>query len=79
MALYKKIWIWNLSISTVIFFGLTIYRMTLDYNENGVYFHEGVTYDRDAIVAYATLGCFFLLALVGMKLFWKEKNDFDKK
>ena len=78
MSLYRKIFIWNLSISTVIFFGLTVYRMTLDYNENGVYFHDGVTYDRDGIVTYATLGCFFLLALVGMKL-WKEKNDFDKK
>ena len=56
------------------FFGLTIYGMTLPYNENGVYFHDGVSLSSDAIVTYATSGFISLAAAIGLKIFWKENE-----
>lgn len=52
--------------TTIGFFAATIYRLSLDYNENGVYFDEAstTTYDDDAVVAYGGLAVVFLIPTI---------------
>ena len=66
------------AIMALLFSVITIQRMTLDYNENGVHFDEEsvTTYDSGSIIAYTGLAIIFvtvttLLLIVVKKLFSK--------
>ena len=68
----KRIVIIVLSLGTIYFATLTIKRLALDYNENGVYFDGVVTYDTDAILGYGLITGTLLIITVGLQLIWKK-------
>ena len=57
---------------TIGFAVVTINRLTMDYNENGVYFDDNVTYDTDAIMAYGIITGTLLLLTVGLMIVWRK-------
>lgn len=76
--MFRKIIISILSLVTVGLLILTFQRMTMDYNENGVYFNGEVTYDIDALLVFATMTCFFIILTMGTIAIWKNKTDAGK-
>jgi hypothetical protein len=53
---------------TTAFALLTIERVMMDYNENGVYFDGLATYNSDAVVAYGSVTCVLLVITAGIIL-----------
>ena len=55
-----------LSISTMIFAITTFNRISMDYNENGVYFDGSVTYNSQAIIVYGLITIILLIFTIGL-------------
>ena len=68
----KRIVIFILSLLTIGFAVVTISRLTMDYNENGVYFDGNMTYDTDAIVGYGIITGTLLLLTVVLMIVWRK-------
>jgi hypothetical protein len=69
-----------ISISFVLAIGfavLTVDRMLLDYNEQGVYFDGITTYDQDAVVSYTIISAIFLI--VGIIAIFSTKPSTERK
>ena len=69
----RTIILFILSSVTIGFVVLTAQRMTMDYNENGVYYDGAVTFDTDALVAYMVISCVLVVVTIGTGLVWKKK------
>jgi hypothetical protein len=62
----RKLAIIILSLATVVFMLLTVERMRMDYNENGIYFDGVVTYNADSILSYGVITGVLLLFTLGL-------------
>jgi hypothetical protein len=73
----KRILVVILSVVTIGFACLTISRMMIDYNENGVYFDANslVTYDDDAIPAYGIITIILLTVTIALILVGRKKTS----
>lgn len=58
---------------------LLIQRMSMDYNENGVHFEDGVTYDNDALLVYKVALLLSLLSTLGVAIVWRIGRASVKK
>jgi hypothetical protein len=57
---------------------LTVDRMLLDYNEQGVYFDGISTYDQDAVLAYTVISAiFFIVGIIA--IFWTKLSTERKR
>jgi len=70
----RKTILFILSLGTIGLMILTIQRMTMDYNENGVYFDGEVTYDTDALLVYKVISILLLIITLGTALIWKANK-----
>jgi hypothetical protein len=57
---------------------LTMDRMLLDYNEQGVYFDGATTYDLDAVFAYKMISLFFLILGIITAIVWTKPTTKGK-
>lgn len=53
---------------------LTVQRLTMDYNENGVYFDGEITYDTDGLLVYGVTTCFLFIMTLTTIMVWKTKR-----
>jgi hypothetical protein len=74
----RKIVISILLLVTVGLSTLTFQLMTMDYNENGVYFDGEVTYDTDTLLVSTTITGFFIILTIGIITLWKNQTDPSK-
>ena len=62
----QKFLMFILSLGTIGFVTLTIHRLTMDYNENGIYFDGEVTYSSDAILVFGLLASLFFILTIAI-------------
>ncbi len=57
---------------TIVFLALTIYRMTWDYNEQGIHFDADsmTTYNESAVLAYGVLAVMSLVPTIAFLKSW---------
>jgi hypothetical protein len=67
----RKILLLLLALTTLAMLVLTFQRINMDYDENGVYLEDGVTYDSDARLVYIAMTLFFLALLITTGMFLK--------
>jgi len=76
MSLTRRIFVGIFSIITILFSVLSFERLTMDYNEAGVYFDGVITYNSDAIVGYTALAIISLLITLGLVLLRKNQSRY---
>jgi hypothetical protein len=73
--MFRKITIPLVSFITLFFLYVTIERLTMDYNENGVYFDGTNTYDQDAIVVYSAITMVLIIITVAITLVTRPRRQ----
>jgi hypothetical protein len=74
--MFRKVTISLVSFITLFFLYMTIDRLTMNYNENGVYFDGMNTYHRDAIVVYSSITMVLIIITVAITLVTRPRKQF---